>query len=270
MIDVIYIGNDDIIADYIYCHEGFSLKGIISESKMRNKKIFTYSLARALPIFFVSSKEDVVKIINKLKINIFIMGNFGIIIPVDKINQEKEIYNIHPSYLPDYRGRNPLYWQTVLNERIVGITLHKISEKIDEGEIISQIKVPYYYWMNTKDLYLSLMEHIKDLLSDLSLFLSGKKESKKISGGKYYRRVKKEDFYIDLSTDSPSVIYNKVRSQETYNGAILEYKGKIFRIKKLSFVIFEGKKENLIKEGDVIYIKYRNKLYIKLERYSVE
>lgn len=47
-------------------------------------------------------------------------------------------YNIHPSLLPKHRGLNP--WHDIMNDnsQINGVTLHKISEHIDEGEIIFQ------------------------------------------------------------------------------------------------------------------------------------
>ena len=46
--------------------------------------------------------------------------------------------NIHHAPLPRYRGMMPNFWQLYHGEKTVGITIHKINSKIDEGEIILQ------------------------------------------------------------------------------------------------------------------------------------
>ncbi|WP_304511750.1 methionyl-tRNA formyltransferase [Desulfobacula sp.] len=50
--------------------------------------------------------------------------------------------NIHHAPLPRYRGMMPNFWQLYHGEKTVGITVHKINPKIDEGEIILQKEVP--------------------------------------------------------------------------------------------------------------------------------
>jgi len=49
--------------------------------------------------------------------------------------------NIHHAPLPRYRGMMPNFWQLYHGEKTVGITIHKINPKIDEGEIILQRQV---------------------------------------------------------------------------------------------------------------------------------
>ena len=47
-------------------------------------------------------------------------------------------YNIHPTLLPKYSGLNP--WEDIFknNKKISGVTIHRITEKVDMGEIICQ------------------------------------------------------------------------------------------------------------------------------------
>lgn len=47
-------------------------------------------------------------------------------------------YNIHPSLLPNYCGLNPWYEIFKNNEVKNGVTLHKITDVVDGGEIIYQ------------------------------------------------------------------------------------------------------------------------------------
>jgi methionyl-tRNA formyltransferase len=46
--------------------------------------------------------------------------------------------NIHHAPLPRYRGMMPTFWQMFNGERSVGITIHYMSEKIDEGSALFQ------------------------------------------------------------------------------------------------------------------------------------
>jgi methionyl-tRNA formyltransferase len=48
------------------------------------------------------------------------------------------IVNFHPSLLPNYRGRHPLFWAILRDERQVGITLHHLTQAIDAGPILQQ------------------------------------------------------------------------------------------------------------------------------------
>ncbi|MEZ6084422.1 MAG: methionyl-tRNA formyltransferase [Phycisphaerae bacterium] len=46
--------------------------------------------------------------------------------------------NLHPSLLPEYRGRAPLNWAIINGESRLGLTAHFVSEAIDAGDIIAQ------------------------------------------------------------------------------------------------------------------------------------
>ncbi|MCK4864937.1 MAG: hypothetical protein KAT06_05875, partial [Gammaproteobacteria bacterium] len=50
-------------------------------------------------------------------------------------------FNIHPSVLPAYRGPTPLFWQFREGVSEFGVTVHRMDEKFDTGNIISQQKV---------------------------------------------------------------------------------------------------------------------------------
>ncbi len=49
-----------------------------------------------------------------------------------------DIFNIHPSLLPAYKGISPVFWALANNERFTGTTLHRIVQGYDQGEIVSQ------------------------------------------------------------------------------------------------------------------------------------
>ena len=49
--------------------------------------------------------------------------------------------NLHASLLPDYRGAAPINWCLMNNEKYTGVSIIKINEKIDYGNILMQEKV---------------------------------------------------------------------------------------------------------------------------------
>ena len=50
--------------------------------------------------------------------------------------------NMHGSLLPKYRGRVPVNWAIIHGETETGATLHYMTEKPDNGDIVAQASVP--------------------------------------------------------------------------------------------------------------------------------
>src|SRR6202165_4474703 len=50
--------------------------------------------------------------------------------------------NMHGSLLPKYRGRAPVNWAIIRGETETGATLHYMTEKPDNGDIVAQTAVP--------------------------------------------------------------------------------------------------------------------------------
>ena len=60
---------------------------------------------------------------------------------------ENRVFNIHPSLLPKYGGKgmhglNVHAAVLAANETETGITIHRVSNEYDSGEIVAQRKVP--------------------------------------------------------------------------------------------------------------------------------
>ena len=67
------------------------------------------------------------------------------------VKYNKKIVNIHPSYLPNFKGLNAVYEQYHSDERFWGCTSHFIDYKMDEGEIIYQDKILINKKLNFND-----------------------------------------------------------------------------------------------------------------------
>jgi methionyl-tRNA formyltransferase len=58
------------------------------------------------------------------------------------IARYRNIYNLHPGYLPWGRGFYPVFWALWENTP-AGATLHEITAGVDEGPVVGQIQVDY-------------------------------------------------------------------------------------------------------------------------------
>ena len=78
-----------------------------------------------------------------LKSPIGLCASFDHLIPQDIIKFfGGNLYNLHPSLLPQYRNVSPVQYAIALGDQVTGITLFRISPGIDDGEIIAQAEEP--------------------------------------------------------------------------------------------------------------------------------
>lgn len=75
-------------------------------------------------------------------------------------------FNLHGSLLPRYRGRAPLNWALVKGERETGLTLHAMTPKPDDGDIVAQTPLPIAWDETALSLTLRAAEAGRDLVRD--------------------------------------------------------------------------------------------------------
>lgn len=79
-----------------------------------------------------------------LKGKILIISAFNIYIFPEELIRKRNvtIINYHPALLPKHPGRNAEAWAIFEQDKVTGITWHKVTKKIDNGEILIQRKIP--------------------------------------------------------------------------------------------------------------------------------
>lgn len=55
----------------------------------------------------------------------------------------KGFVNFHFGLLPKYKGADPIFWQIKNNEKEGGLTVHFMSDAVDEGPVVMQEKIPF-------------------------------------------------------------------------------------------------------------------------------
>ncbi len=75
--------------------------------------------------------------------DLVIVAAFGQILPGEVIHAPPAgCINIHPSLLPKYRGAAPINWALIRGEQITGVTIMRMDEGVDSGDILLQEETP--------------------------------------------------------------------------------------------------------------------------------
>ena len=93
------------------------------------------------------SKIDFEKILDNTlideNVNFICLAGYMSILSSNFLNKWKDkVINIHPSLLPDFRGKNAVKQALESKVKITGCTVHFVDKGIDTGKVIDQEKVP--------------------------------------------------------------------------------------------------------------------------------
>tara|TARA_R110000824_G_scaffold382230_3_gene575383 strand:+ start:544 stop:1173 length:630 start_codon:yes stop_codon:yes gene_type:complete len=116
---------------------------------------------------------------------------YGKIIKKPFIERCQSIINLHNSPLPKYRGVRPINWALKNKEKKHGVSIHKITEGIDDGDILGQITYPIYAEIEeVEDVYNKSLVYgwllFKDVISNFDYAI--KNSSKQHENFSYYSK----------------------------------------------------------------------------------
>ncbi len=206
--------------------EGWQIKAVYTDvyaSIMHNdKEILCYPLHKALCDIDKTQVNYVFSIVNP------------IILP-QRILQKSICVNFHPALLPKYAGVCPVNWAIFQSEKTHGYTWHFCSEKIDQGAILFQSKIPVLPNDNAKKLMLKCYKKAVDEFSHvLEILLDSKFCLRETDSIEYYGYNRKPNFLLTDFEDYASCkrLLNASESMDSYNdfGVVKILLGKHFYI----------------------------------------
>lgn len=194
------------------------------------------ALAHGLPVLAPAKIKgtDFHQKLAEFKPDILAVVAYGKILPREVLDVGKfGAINVHASLLPKYRGAAPVQWALIRGERQTGVTLMKLDEGMDTGDMLDTAAVDIL----EDDDAQSLADMLSMLGADLLIKVLDKaEESGTLQGtpqdhdaATYAPMLKKEDGLLDFAATTEEIIC-RLRGVTPWPGAYVPLGEKPLRI----------------------------------------
>lgn len=199
------------------------LRNLLSNINIVYQKlsVIRLSMKYKVPFWFVDNinSEESIKKIKSIKPDLIISAAFPQIFSNNLLAiPKKGSVNFHPSLLPKYRGAHPHFWVIVRGERVSGLTAHFMTDRVDHGDIIAQIKYKIsnynYDELNTK--MITEVPEIVQMVEDYFLKGKGKLKKQNNKNASFFRNDREIHHRIFWSIHTARNIYNLARGKNCF------------------------------------------------------
>ncbi len=171
-------GKNNIAVDVLdYClkrYKDFDDMQVVAVLTRNDKGINSWQ--RSFKWFCEKEKVKIITLEDAYEIEnlLFLSVEFDRIIKTAKFKSDK-LFNIHFSLLPEYKGMYPSVFPILHNKKHSGVTLHRIRDGIDTGEIIKQQSFAIEESDTSLDIYKKLINSGTDMaISNIENLLNDK------------------------------------------------------------------------------------------------
>ncbi len=199
-----------------------------------------FAIDKQIPYFQPENlkSDEILEKLKSYKPDVFIVIAYGKKLPKTLLNiPVYGAYNVHFSLLPRWRGAAPVNWAVLSGDVETGVTIMKMDEGLDTGDILLQEKVPIDNNETSIDVFEKLIPlGVELLFKSLEMIEKGNvnftKQDEKYAT--YARPFKKQDGLIDWKK-SAKEIHNMVRGLQPWPGAFTYLQNKLLKIWKSYF-----------------------------------
>jgi methionyl-tRNA formyltransferase len=186
-----------------------------------------------IPVFQPEKLKEEYKKILSYEPDLIVTAAYGQLLPNELLDTPPYgCINVHASLLPELRGGAPIHYSIIQGKKETGITIMYMVEKLDAGDIISQVKVPIENKDHVGTLHDKLSEAGSKLLMETlpNIFAKSiqpiKQDDTKAT---FASNIKREQEKIDWSK-SNTEIYNQIRGLHPWPVAFTTYEDKNMKI----------------------------------------
>jgi methionyl-tRNA formyltransferase len=178
-------------------------------------------------------RPEVIEEIRQLAPEVMVVVGYGQILPPALLAiPPRGILNVHASLLPKYRGAAPIQWAIANGEWETGVTIMKIDEGLDTGDILLQRATEIGEQETAPELAARLAVLGAELLVEaLGRLDEIRPRPQNHELASYAPVLKKEDGRIDWRWEAKK-IYNRSRGFVPWPGTYTEFRGQILHIWK--------------------------------------
>lgn len=207
--------------------------------KLQHTPVKEMALNLGLEVYQPSNinSDEAIKMLEEIEPDFLVVVAFGQILKNKVLDIPKvDSLNVHASLLPKYRGAAPINWSIIDGEEETGVTIMKIEEGLDTGDMISKASIPIL----DQDDSISIHDKLSKLGGEL-LVSTVKEiiESKAIYSpqdndqSSYAPMLYKDSGKIDWDKSSRD-IFNQVRGLKPWPGTYTNYQDQVVKIHKLT------------------------------------
>lgn len=203
------------------------------------------ALSYHLPVYQPHTLKDdaFLETLRQLAPDLIVVVAYGKLLPKAVLDFPRYgCINIHASLLPKYRGAGPIQWAIINGETETGITIMRMNEGLDTGDILVQERVPITDDTNAEELFETLSNLGSCLLVEtLSALQNGTITSipQSDEGASYAPMLDKSTGYIDFNKDAHAIL-RQIRGVTPWPSAVAKYDGKRMKIYDAELVRFEN------------------------------
>jgi methionyl-tRNA formyltransferase len=210
--------------------------------------------------------NDIYETLQACNADILIVVAYGLIIPKEILALfPMGCYNVHASLLPRWRGAAPIHRAIESGDKITGVTIMSVVEKLDAGPILISKSIDLDKNMTTGDVTESLANIGAILMSQIILSLQEKETIPMVEQNEslvtYAEKINKSEARLDIC-HSPEIIIQKINSLNPYPGASIIFRDRILKIWKA--VLIESKDISINMCVGGLYT-YNEELLLKLK-----
>lgn len=245
MTRVVFMGTPDFSVPILrqIIEDGYEVVGVVTQPdrpKGRKKEITpppvkVEALKHSIPVVQPNKIRDPEELKEVLALypDLIVTAAFGQILPKELLDAPKfGCINVHASLLPELRGGAPIHYAILQGKKKTGITIMYMVEKLDAGDILTQVEVEIDERDHVGSLHDKLSEVGAKLLSEtIPLLLDGKLTSiiQDDNRATFASNIKREQEKIDWSR-SGEEIYDQIRGLHPWPVAYTHLKGQVVKV----------------------------------------
>lgn len=248
-------GKNDIAVDVmLYCKDNYPQNRIVVITN-RNES-GKNSWQKSLKWFAEKNDIEIVQLDDVYSIEdmLFLSTEFDRIIRPERF-KTTELYNIHFSLLPKYKGCFTAIMPILNGEKYTGVTLHRIRKGIDTGEIVEQKLIDIDEKDCSLDVYRKCMQYGTELIiKNIDTLLSGRTDAtpQDKEGSTYYPNTAINFSKLELDVNATAYqIRNQIRAFAFRPYQLLTWNGTRYFECKITDNVSEDKQGTILEDTDV-------------------
>lgn len=183
-----------------------------------SNSVKSFAQQNSIPIIETTKlTTEIISQIAETKLDFIVVQDYGLILPQRLLDIPKYApLNIHHSLLPKYRGPSPAPSAILAGDRIAGVTIIHMIDKVDAGDIYAQKEYTLKPGETTESLLAKLNTLGGHLVVDVINAIVAKKfvRRKQVElEATYTHHMEKTDGYIDLNNPPTfEILYRMIRA----------------------------------------------------------